>query len=95
MGIGMEIECCVMREDWTVSSYVCSLPEGSCIKDAMAYLYAHAFADKNVNYAFSIYGERADQDTRLHPGDRLECVLSLPTDPKVRRRMMSLKRKNS
>lgn len=90
----MEIECCVMQEDWTVSSSMCTLPEGACVKDAVAYLYKNTLADENINYAYSIYGEQAGEETRLHAGDRLECVLPLPVDPKVRRRMTSLKHKN-
>ncbi len=64
-----------------------TVPEGAKVADAVAAsgLVARLqLVEGGLVYA--IYGQRADRDTPLMPGDRVELTRPLIVDPKVARR---------
>ncbi|HEY5803044.1 MAG TPA: RnfH family protein [Lysobacter sp.] len=59
------------------------LTEGACVADA---LRAAGLAADAETSGYAVFGQRADADTRLRDGDRLELLRPLQADPKESRR---------
>ncbi|OHE85485.1 MAG: RnfH family protein [Lysobacterales bacterium RIFOXYD1_FULL_69_11] len=59
------------------------VPDGATVSDA---LKAAAMDDDPACTGVAIYGERADFDTTLRDGDRVEVLRPLQADPKDARR---------
>lgn len=59
------------------------LPEGACVNDALA---AAGLAGDAETVAYAVFGVRAERDTPLRDGDRLELLRPLQADPKESRR---------
>lgn len=70
---------------WTAAV---SLPEGSCVADALAAANLAASVPGLVVdvEGLAIFGQAAGSRTRLHDGDRVEILRPLLADPKQARR---------
>lgn len=69
------------------------LPPGSCVADALA---AAGMTDDPETVAYAVYGVRAELQTVLRDGDRIEMLRPLQADPKdARRRRADARRDRS
>lgn len=59
------------------------LPPGSCIAEALS---AAGWGDDTDTVAYAVFGLRADRETVLREGDRVELLRPLQADPKEARR---------
>jgi hypothetical protein len=59
------------------------LPAGACVADAIA---AAGLSDISAVDGYAIFGQRAQADTVLGDGDRVELLRPLQIDPKQARR---------
>lgn len=59
------------------------LPEGARVVDAVA---AAGWSDDAQAVAYAVFGVSATEQTVLNPGDRVELLRPLQTDPKEARR---------
>lgn len=68
---------------------VLELPEGACVADLLARLRQECpdWPDAALAPAgLAVFGRAVEPGTPLRPGDRLELLRPLPTDPKQARR---------
>jgi len=64
------------------------LPEGACVGDAIA---AAGWCGLSEVSSYAVYGQRAQADTALRDGDRVELLRPLQADPKDARRKRAKK----
>ena len=72
-----------------------SLPAGATLRDAVVasgVLRRHPEIALEKQ-AFGVFGKRAQLDTRLSPGDRVEVYRTLAIDPKEARRRRAARRR--
>ena len=67
------------------------LPEGASVREAVT---AAGWNDDAEAVAYAVFGQRVEQGTALHDGDRVELLRPLLADPKeARRRRVEERRK--
>lgn len=97
----IDIEIVWVEADGSIGRRAIELPAGSRVRDALASLSSDergaALLDAlaRAQLAVAIYGERCDESTALHGGDRVELLAGLVADPKLARRRRAQKRRGS